>query len=270
MGMAEFTILTDRAVLSVSGAEAQSFLQGLITNDTAHAEQGLYAALLTPQGKILFDFLLLARDGGYLIDCAADQRAALQKRLTLYRLRAKVEIAPRDDLAVAWAKDPAALPDGYPDPRLSALGARAFVPGGSGVDGNAAYLAHRLSLGVPESIDFGQDKMFALDAGLEELHGVSFGKGCYVGQELTARMKHRSTARKRLLLVESAGDAPTPAPGTAIIAGDVELGAIVSTYGRYGFAPIRLDRLAEAGTAPASANGHPITLHKQTWLSPAQ
>jgi folate-binding protein YgfZ len=268
--MAEFTILSDRAVLSVSGAEAQSFLQGLITNDTAHAEQGLYAALLTPQGKILFDFLLLARGGAYLIDCAADQRAALQKRLTLYRLRAKVEVAPRDDLAIAWAKDPAALPDGYTDPRLPALGTRAFVPAGSGADGSVAYLAHRLSLGVPESTDFGQDRMFALDAGLEELHGVSFNKGCYVGQELTARMKHRSTARKRLLLVESAGDAPVPAPGTAISAGDVELGTIVSTYGRYGFAPIRLDRLAEAGAAPATADGHPVMLHKQAWLSSAQ
>ncbi|HUB85563.1 MAG TPA: hypothetical protein VL971_07695, partial [Rhizomicrobium sp.] len=197
-------LVEDRGVVALSGPDARSFLQGLITNDIDRLapEKSIYAALLTPQGKILFDFLI-ADDGTgtILLDCPAASRDALIKRLSMYRLRAKVEIAPRDDLAVFASWDGSALPgQSFKDPRLPALGGRSIEPK---ADGKRGYLAHRLSLGVPEAADFGSDRMFALDAGLDELHAIAFDKGCYVGQELTARMKHRGTARKRLLLVQS-------------------------------------------------------------------
>ena len=128
-----------------------------------------------------------------------------------------------------------------------------------------AYLDHRLSLGIPEGADFGSDRMFALDADLDELHGVSFDKGCYVGQELTARMKHRGTARKRLLPIES--DAQLPAADTAVMAAEREMGVITSVYGRRGFALMRLDRLAEAQDAPLQAAGIHVSVRKPIWLS---
>ena len=181
--------IEDRAIVAVSGADAHTFLQGLITNDVDAVAPGapIYAALLTPQGKILFDFLI-ADDGtgALLLDCWAPARDALIKRLSMYRLRAKVEIGVRDDLAAFASWDGSSLPGlVFTDPRLPALGKRSIAPS---EDGSAAYLSHRLSLGVPEGRDFGSDKIFALDAGLGELHGVAFDKGCYVGQELTARM----------------------------------------------------------------------------------
>ncbi|HEY5237345.1 MAG TPA: hypothetical protein VIJ62_03105 [Rhizomicrobium sp.] len=254
--------LADRAVLAVSGPEARGFLQGLVTNDM-ELGGARYAALLTPQGKILFDFIVVERDDAFHVDCAKATRDALQKRLTLYRLRAKVEIAPRDDLSVMAAWDGGELPNSFSDPRLPELGLRAIAPTGRG---DADYLSHRLAFGVPEAADFGQDKIFALDAGLHELNAVSFTKGCYVGQELTARMKHRGTARKRLLLVESLDSSAIIADAT-ITAETREIGNITSVYGARGFGLIRLDRLAEAGTAPLNANGIPVRVTKQSWLT---
>lgn len=254
--------LTDRAVLAVSGPEARGFLQGLVTNDM-ELGGARYAALLTPQGKILFDFIIVERDGALLIDCAKSMREALQKRLTLYRLRAKVEIALRNDLSVMAAWGGSELADSFADPRLPALGVRAIAAGGHG---DADYLSHRLALGVPESADFGQDKIFALDAGLDELNAVSFTKGCYVGQELTARMKHRGTARKRLLLVESL-DGSALTPDASIAAETREIGNITSVYGTRGFGLIRLDRLAEVDGAPLDTNGIPVRVTKQSWLT---
>jgi hypothetical protein len=154
----------------------------------------------------------------------------------------------------------------FPDPRLAGLGMRSIASRSempARIAGASAYHAHRLALGVPEAEDFGSDKIFALDAGLEELHGVSFDKGCYVGQELTARMKHRGTARKRLLLVSGES---LPAPGTAVTAKDVSLGEIVSVHGARGFALIRLDRLEETKGAVLDAGGVAVTLTKQDWL----
>jgi tRNA-modifying protein YgfZ len=258
--------LSDRAVISVSGPEARAFLQGLITNDINKltADAPLYAALLTPQGKILFDFVLHERDGVILLDCARETAEALQKRLTMYRLRARVDIARRDDLAViaSWEGDEGE----WRDPRLAALGHRSISRGADNASFDA-YIQHRLELGVPEGRDFGQDEMFALDADLEELNGVSFDKGCYVGQELTARMKHRSTARKKLLPIETTA-AILPASGARIVVNGSDLGAIISTYGNRGFALIRLDRLAEAkGEAPES-DGTPVAVKRPSWLFP--
>jgi folate-binding protein YgfZ len=254
--------LADRAVLAVSGPEARSFLQGLVTNNM-ELGGACYAALLTSQGKILFDFIIVERDGAFLIDCSKPMRGALQKRLTLYRLRAKVEIAPRDDLPVMAAWDGSELANSFADSRLAALGIRAIAPARHG---DADYLSHRLALGVPEGADFGQDKMFALDAGLDELNAVSFSKGCYVGQELTARMKHRGTARKRLLFVESL-DGSALSPDATITANGHEIGAVTSVYGARGFGLIRLDRLVEADGAPLDANGIAVRVTKQSWLT---
>jgi folate-binding protein YgfZ len=249
--------LSDRAVIAVSGPEATGFLQGLVTNDvTKLTQQPLYAALLSPQGKILFDFLMSALDDTVLIDVQKDQRPALAKRLSMYKLRAKVEIAARDDLIVI-------ADEGPDDPRLAALGQRTIVPAGiETVDGASAYHEWRFGLGVPEAADFGSEKVFAMDGGLDELNAISFTKGCYVGQELTARMKHRGTDRKRLL--------PFNAPeseleaGTAIVSGDVEIGTIMSSYGDAGFALVRLDRLETAG--PLTVAGTQISIVKPEWL----
>ena len=261
--------LTDRAIISLSGPDARTFLQGLITNDIEALAPGkaIYAALLTPQGKILFDFLIVDDGAGaLLLDCAAASRDALIKRLSMYRLRAKVEIAPRDDLAVFASWDGSALPGtAFDDPRLAALGKRSIAPAADATNGSN-YLGHRFALGVPEAADFGSDKIFALDAGLDELHGVAFDKGCYVGQELTARMKHRGTARKRLLAVESADNSPLVAEAQ-LRAGDHAIGEVTSTYGTRGFALIRLDRLADADGAPVLMGETQVTVTKPAWLS---
>lgn len=253
-------LLADRTVVALSGPDARTLLQGLITNDIEKLapDHPFYAALLTPQGKILFDFVISEGDGAVLLDCAATSAEALAKRLSMYRLRAKVEIGIRPQLAVIWG-------EGLDDPRNAALGKRSIVARAeTGAEPSDAYLENRLKLGVPEGVDFGSDKMFALDAGLEELHGVSFEKGCYVGQELTARMKHRGTARKRLLIIES--DTALPPRGTDVTVGGSALGEITNTYGKRGFALIRLDRLEEAAAAPAEAAGIAVRLVRQSWL----
>lgn len=269
-------LLDDRAILAVSGPDARDFLQGLITQDI-HAlapGRGLYAALLSPQGKILFDFLLAEGDGAILIDVAAGQRDALLRRLTMYRLRAKVEIQARDQLGVymnlAGHPQNRATPYSdravtFADPRLAALGvrsigARAEMP--AQLAGPAHYHQNRLALGVPESADFGQEKVFALDAGLEELHGVSFTKGCYIGQELTSRMKHRATTRKRILTVT--GQGPLPATGT-LTRGGSEIGEILSSHGTTAFALVRMDRL-DAAQGDVALDELAVALSKPAWL----
>jgi len=261
--------LTDRAVLAVSGPEARDFLQGLITNDIAALRPGigLYSALLSPQGKILFDFFLAEGDGAVLIDCPLAGHEALLKKLRLYKLRARIEIEARGQLGVyaALGHKAAERAVSFADPRIAALparsiGARAEMP--PGLPGPAAYHAARLMLGVPEAGDFGTEKIFALDGGLDELHAVSFEKGCYVGQELTARMKHRATARKRPYLVTGAQTLP-PA-GTAIASDGMEIGEIMTRNGARGLALVRLDRLEEA-RAPAAEN-IPVALSRPAWL----
>ena len=278
--MIHASLLDDRAVLALDGAEAGNFLQGLITNDMASSADGrtIYAALLTPQGKILFDFFIIpeAKDR-LLIDCAASCAADLLKRLKLYRLRAKVLIALRPELAVAalWGGRTAAqIPHAvvsYDDPRHPALGRRVIATREflvRAMSGYAAgdYQAHRLSLGIPDSTDLAPDTVFALDAGLEELNGVSFKKGCYIGQEVTARMKHRATARRRFVIAEAS--AALPPPGTAIDSGGRELGTLASGIEATALALVRLDRLAEAqeNQSPIMAAGRAITLKKPGWF----
>jgi hypothetical protein len=262
--------LTDRAVLSVSGPEARAFLQGLVTNDAEKVAPGraLYAAMLTPQGKILFDFLIAESGGALLLDCRREARQALIKRLSLYKLRAKVEIMARDDLAVFAGLSGEALPGGFADPRLPALGTRAIAAKSdiAAQAGPDEYHAQRLEHCIPEGDDFGTDRMFALDGDLDELHGVSFGKGCYIGQELTARMKHRGTARKRLMALTTRDGSPL-VRDTPVTAKGRKIGAVASVYGARGFAIIRLDRLAD-DMAPLEAGGTAVNITKPSWLFP--
>ncbi len=262
--------LSDRAVIALEGPEARPFLQGLVTNDLAGLapDRALYAALLAPQGKILFDFLIAEGEGAVLLDCAAAGAESLLKKLKLYRLRTKVEIALRPQLGVyaGLTGRPAERAITFADPRLAALGTRSIgavaeLP--AELPGPAIYHAARLALGVPESSDFGSDKIFALDAGLDELHAIAFDKGCYVGQELTARMKHRGTARKRLLAVSA--EAGLPPAGAEVMAGDTSIGELVSVYGAMAFALVRLDRL-EGNQVGLAVENIPVVLSKPSWL----
>ena len=275
----EPAFLDDRAVLAISGPQARDFLQGLVTNDVAGLTPGagLYTALLSPQGKILFDFLLTEGEGALLLDVARDNAEALLKKLKMYRLRAKVDVELRDQLGVFV--DLRGHPDNravsyadravsFTDPRLAELGvrsigARAEMP--ANLAGPRTYHAHRLALGVPEGADYGQERIFALDGGLAELNAVSFTKGCYIGQELTSRMKHRATSRKRLLTVTA--DVPIPASG-AVAKGGTEIGELISSHGHLAFALIRLDRLDEAG-GDVTAAQIPVALHRPAWLAGA-
>jgi len=202
--MAAATTLVERAVLRVSGEDVRGFLQGLVTNDLGRLapDRPLWAGLLTPQGKALFDFILWADGDDVLIDCEASQADALARRLALYRLRRPIEIAPAEGLAVNWAPEG----DGPCDPRLPALGRRWLGAADAPAEG---WLAHRLSLGVTEGVaELGQDRTLWLECNAAELNGVSFTKGCYVGQENTARMNWRGKVNRRLVVVPA--DAPGP------------------------------------------------------------
>lgn len=194
------TTLPDRALLRVSGDDPRGFLQGLVTNDVA-GSLPVYAGLLTPQGKALFDFIIWADGDDLLIDCEAAQADTLRRRLVLYRLRRALSIDRDPDLAVHWALDGGL---GMPDPRNPALGRRWIAPANGAANG---YHAHRLRVGVVEgAAELGSDATLWLEANAVAQNGVSFTKGCYVGQENTARMFHRDKVRKRLAVI--AADAP--------------------------------------------------------------
>jgi hypothetical protein len=258
--------LENRAVLAVAGADALAFLQGLITHDAALLAPGraLFAGLLSPQGKALFDFHLHAGEqdgsgGEMFIDVAADRADALQKRLSMYKLRKAVTITRRDDLAVlaAW---PGAEPA---DARTPALGGRWIAAAGSASAGAADYDAHRHAVGVPDSEDIGQDELLWLETGADLLNGVSFTKGCYVGQENTARMHHRDKVRRRLVPVTIEGDT-----GDAVDVKDGEgraAGKLRSRNGSHAIVHLRL----ETAAAPLFLGEAALTVRRPEWLEPA-
>ncbi len=192
------TTLNDRALIRLSGEDVRGFLQGLVTNDVS-GNLPVWAALLTPQGKVLFDFLIWADEGDVLIDCETDAAEALAKRLTLYRLRRAITIGREEGLAVHWAKEDDL---GVVDPRLSDLGQRWLAPADEGKGADVAWKALRLSLGVTEGrAELGDGTTLWLECNAAELNGVSFTKGCYVGQENTARMNWRQKVNRRLVVV---------------------------------------------------------------------
>ena len=266
-------MLEDRGVLSVSGEDATTFLQGLLTNDVERLapSEARYAALLTPQGKILFDMIVVRMAGGkepsYLIDCTGAQAADLTKRLGFYKLRAKVAIADKSaERAVAafWGAEPAIV-EGllYADPRDPRLGWRGVLPrpvaAAIGTEHVNEYEGLRIAVGAPKGgLDFAYADAFPHDANFDLLHGVDFEKGCYVGQEVVSRMKHRGTARKRVARVKLAG--PAPAPGTPVMDRELAVGALGSSSGREALAMLRIDRVEDASTAGRSLSAGGIML----------
>ncbi len=237
--------LTDRAMISVTGPDWRSFLQGLITQDVETLAVGeiRFAALLTPQGRLLFDLFVIGAEEGCLIDCVAATREALVQRLGLYRLRAKVEIAPRE-MAIKALWNVAVEPVGWiTDPRLPALGFRGYgaaAPIDAQLVDRNAYDAHRLALGVPDSDDFGDDKTYPIEANFDLLGGIDFKKGCFIGQETTSRMKRRGQIKTRMAAILYEGDAP--APGAELLAGDLRAGEVLSGRPGCAMAALRLDR----------------------------
>jgi len=238
-----------RTVLRIAGADAQGFLQGLITNDIQKCSNGLvYAALLTPQGKYLFDFFLAAERDGFLLDVKTDRAAALAQRLTMYRLRADVQIAEAD---LVVNRGLGAVPEeAFADPRNAALGWRAYVADkatGETIDWDAIRVANC----VPETgVELLPDNSYILEAGFEVLNGVDFRKGCYVGQEVTARMKHKTELRKGLRIVQVTGAAPV---GSEIKVDGKLVGTLFTQSRGQGIAYLRLDRVKDGMMAEDAA-----------------
>src|SRR5215207_56849 len=258
-------LLPDRGVVKVAGADARHFLNGLITADLSKVtpESAAFAALLTPQGKIIVDFIIAEATpedgGGFFLDCPRALAVSLVDRLNFYKLRAKVSV---DDLSEAlgvlavW-EGVGATEYGliYADPRLAALGHRVLLPppqaaqaaadlGAALVDA-AAYEAHRIALGVPRGgLDFLYNDAFPHETAMDQLGGVDFDKGCYVGQEVVSRMQHRGSARTRIVGVDFADFAPEP--GVPVMAGEKTVGTMGSTAGGHGLALVRIDRVADA------------------------
>ncbi|MCW2316311.1 folate-binding protein YgfZ [Rhodoblastus acidophilus] len=251
--------LSDRGLVRVSGPDARGFLQGLVTGNVQTLEPGeaRWAALLSPQGKILFDFLMSAADDAVLLDVKAEQAADLVKRLTMYKLRAQVEVANETEKSTVIALYGGPVAEGARDSRHPDMGARLIVAAASadatlltlgGDHGLADYAAHRIALGVPEGgVDFAYGDAFPAEADMDLFNGVDFKKGCFVGQEVVARMHYRATVRTRVTKVLLEGVAPPP--GETITAGDKAAGTMGSSAGGVGLALLRLDRVEEATQA---------------------
>jgi tRNA-modifying protein YgfZ len=280
------TLLPDRGVVKVAGEDARKFLNGLVTADMGKVAPGhaRFAALLTPQGKIIVDFIMAEAEppdgGGFFLDCPRALAPALVERLSFYKLRAKVvleDLSATLGVMAIWEGD-RTTEDGlcYTDPRLPALGARCMLPphlageaaGDLGAEflGADAYEAHRIALGVPRGgLDFIYGDAFPHEADMDQLAGVDFDKGCFVGQEVVSRIEHRGTARTRVVPV--AYDGAAPAPGVAVMAGERNLGMMGSAAGGRGLAALRLDRVEEAlaeGTA-LNAGGIEMRVVRPAW-----
>ncbi|KRQ02522.1 YgfZ/GcvT domain-containing protein [Bradyrhizobium manausense] len=271
--------LPDRGVIKVAGEDARNFLNGLITTDVDKLEPGLgrFGALLTPQGKIIVDFLITeapgGHGGGFLIDCPKPLTDGLSTKLKFYKLRAKVTVEILElGVLAAWDGQPATQPDlAFADPRNAELGTRILIPedlkqklsdliGAELVDASE-YEAHRIALGVPRGgLDFMYGDAFPHETNMDRLAGVDFDKGCYVGQEVVSRMQHRGTARTRsvkVLLEDSA-----PEVGVSVMAGDKSVGTMGSSAKGKGIALVRIDRVADALDAgqPLTAGGLALRL----------
>jgi folate-binding protein YgfZ len=275
-------LLTDRGVLRVTGEPARHFLHNLVTAniETLTPGHARYAALLTPQGKILADFFVVeapaADGGGFFIDAPKALVPDLAQKLTFYKLRAKVTIEPLDALSVLAAWDGIGATEyglDYRDPRLPALGQRVLLPAevakeaaadlGAALVDESAYEAHRIALGVPRGgVDFIYGDVFPHDADLDKLGGVDFKKGCFIGQEVVSRVEHRGTARNRIIPV--AFDAHAAEDGSPVMAGEKNVGTMGSSAGNLGLAMLRVDRVADALAAgtPLLAGGIPMKLRE--------
>ncbi len=264
--------LPARAVLAVSGDDRVGFLQGLVSNDVAQAAPGraVWAALLSPQGKWLADFFIHAEADRLLLDVEAGQQGELTQRLTRHRLRAKVAIEPVPLIVLAaWGADAAlGAPAGSvvaADPRLAEAGLRVLCQSADQVALDATpadYDAHRIVLGLPDgSADMEADRSVLLEAGFDELNGISWTKGCYMGQELTARTRYRGLVKRRLVPVSATTE--LPAPGTPISLGGAEVGTLRSVAGRHGLALLRLSAI---GAGSLEALGLPVVPRVPAWM----
>ena len=293
-----YVTLAPRGILAIDGADRTAFLQGLVTNDVTPvgAARAVYSALLTPQGKFLHDFFIAALGDRLLLDCEAERLADLQRRLKMYKLRSKVAL--EDDSArfsvtalfgggaleaLGLPAEPgaaAALSDGiaFTDPRLPALGARAVLPRGTEAEALEAkgfrpaapdaYERLRLELGVPDgSRDMLVDKAILLENGLDDLNAISWQKGCYMGQELTARTRYRGLVRKRLMPVAVEG--PLPEPGAIVMLGDKEAGELRTGAGDRALALLRLEEVerARAEGLPLQVGGTRIVPGRPDWAT---
>ena len=289
------TILPGRGVLRAEGEDLRTFLQGIVSNDVDKVgpDRAIWSALLTPQGKFLHEFFIAEQDSALLLDGEAERLADLKRRLMIYKLRSKVAIEDASaDFAVAallgtgaceaiglgdepGAATPFAGGVAFTDPRLPALGARAIVPR-AGIDqafsdhgftvaDPEAYDRLRIRHGVPDgSRDLEVEKSILLENGFEELHGVDWDKGCFMGQELTARTKYRGLIKKRLLPVRIEG--PRPEPGTAVTLDGKEVGTLRSALDDIGLVLLRLDRLGEDPTRAAlTAGGARLSVQVPDW-----
>ncbi len=279
-------LLPDRGVVKVAGDDARHFLNGLATNDISQLAPGSarYAALLTPQGKIIADFIVAeapaVEGGGFFLDCPRELVPTLVQKLNFYKLRAKVICEDLSEIlgvmAVWNGSGTTTFGLCYADPRLAALGMRVMLPphlaAGAAADLGttpveaAAYEAHRIALGVPRGgEDFSYGDTFPHEADMDQLAGVDFDKGCYVGQEVVSRVEHRNRARSRIVPV--AYDESPPSAGLPVMAGGKEVGTLGSTARGRGLALMRLDRVSDAlaeGT-PLTCGGVPLRVVKPDW-----
>jgi len=279
-------LLPERGVVKVAGDDARRFLNGLVTNDMARVAPGksCFAALLTPQGKIIVDFIIAeasAEDGGgFFLDCPRALAGALVERLNFYKLRAKVICEDLSEvLGVMAVWNNGGESDYglcYPDPRLPALGMRVMLPPHLAAEAAAdlgatladadSYEAHRIALGVPRGgLDFMYADTFPHEADMDQLNGVDFDKGCYVGQEVVSRVEHRASARSRVVPI--AYDEFSPVPGLPVMAGGKQVGTLGSTAKGKGLALLRLDRIEDAltGGIALEAGGITIRAVKPDW-----
>jgi hypothetical protein len=264
--------LESRALVSVTGPDWRGFLQGLLTQDveTLAPGEARFTALLTPQGKLLFDLLVIGGEDDGLVDVAAARRDALIQRLTIYRLRAKVEIKPIETPVLAlWPLTEGAPPAGWTaDPRLPALGWRGYgaaAPADAQMADETAYHRHRLALGVPDpDRDCPPDTTYPIEANFDLLGGIDFQKGCFVGQETTSRMKRRGMIKNRMLPI--AFDGPAPAFGAEVLAGERRAGEVLSGQEGRAMALLRLDRIEGAAL---SVDGRPVRVEWPAYLASA-
>ncbi|HEX3701308.1 MAG TPA: folate-binding protein [Phenylobacterium sp.] len=288
------TPLTDRALIAVAGPDWRDFLQNLLSQSAEglRAGEARFGALLTPQGRLLHDLFLVGGDDGCWLDVAADQRAAIIQRLTIYRLRAKVEIGA-DETRVSAAFQPARSREGGNPSETSATGDSAWAPAFAGVSGEwvrdprlpdlgwrgygaaapegatladvAAYDAHRLGLGVPGPADWGVDRSYPIEADFDLLNGIDFQKGCFVGQETTSRMKRRGQVKSRMLPILFEGAAPPH--GAEVLAGTLRAGEVLSGAEGRAMALVRLDRIAGA---ELTVEGRPVRVATPAWFAARQ
>jgi folate-binding protein YgfZ len=288
MNRMKAALLPDRGVVKVAGDEARNFLNGLLTADIAKVKPRAprFAALLTPQGKIIVDCIVAEAPafdgGGFFLDCPRAFAPDFVQKLNFYKLRAKVICEDLSDvlgvLAVWDGSGDTKHGLAYADPRLPALGQRVMLPphqakqaaadlGATLVD-PSDYEAHRIALGVPRGgLDFSYGDVFPHETDMDQLAGIDFDKGCYVGQEVVSRMEHRGTARNRIVPVTAEGVAPDA--GIPVMAGEKQVGTTGSAAGQRGLAMLRLDRVADAMAKgqPLTAGGVTLSVHKPDWAS---